>query len=90
MTVSLPPFEPLVPSYVYTRLSLVLTAVGLLFMAMFFMIEVTSSRSKYVDDSNRFHATVARVLKEVSIALIASTFLGFGLLFLCLCVGIYV
>ncbi|KAG8201249.1 hypothetical protein JTE90_019887 [Oedothorax gibbosus] len=63
---------------VYPHLTLVLLGIGLFFMAWFFVYEVTST--KFTRD----------VFKELLISLVAAVFLGFGILFLLLWVGIYV
>ncbi|XP_026166934.1 transmembrane protein 258-like [Mastacembelus armatus] len=58
--------------------TVVLLAIGMFFTAWFFVYEVTST--KYTRD----------VYKELLISLVASLFMGFGVLFLLLWVGIYV
>ncbi|MBN3294966.1 TM258 protein, partial [Amia calva] len=63
---------------VFPHLTVVLLAIGMFFTAWFFVYEVTST--KYTRD----------VYKELLISLVASLFMGFGLLFLLLWVGIYV
>ncbi|XP_035217582.1 transmembrane protein 258 isoform X1 [Stegodyphus dumicola] len=63
---------------VYPHLTLVLLGFGLFFMAWFFVYEVTST--KFTRD----------VFKELLISFVAAVFLGFGVLFLLLWVGIYV
>ncbi|CAB4007458.1 transmembrane 258 [Paramuricea clavata] len=63
---------------VFPHLTLVLMSIGLFFTAWFFVYEVTSS--KFTRD----------IYKELLVALVASLFLGFGILFLLLWVGIYV
>ncbi|KAF8782153.1 Transmembrane protein 258 like protein [Argiope bruennichi] len=63
---------------VYPHLTLVLLGIGLFFMAWFFVYEVTST--KFTRD----------IFKEAVISLVAAIFLGFGILFLLLWVGIYV
>ncbi|XP_062507422.1 transmembrane protein 258-like isoform X2 [Corticium candelabrum] len=63
---------------VFPSLAIVLLCIGLFFMAWFFVYEVTST--KYTRD----------ILKELVVSLVASLFLGFGVLFLLLWVGIYV
>lgn len=63
---------------VYPHLTLVLMGIGLFFMAWFFVYEVTST--KFTRD----------LFKELVISLVAAVFLGFGILFLLLWVGIYV
>ncbi|GIX85363.1 transmembrane protein 258 [Caerostris darwini] len=63
---------------VYPHLTLVLLGIGLFFMAWFFVYEVTST--KFTRD----------MFKELLISLVAAVFLGFGVLFLLLWVGIYV
>ncbi|KAK4002281.1 Transmembrane protein 258 [Daphnia magna] len=63
---------------VYPHLSVLLLMIGTFFTAWFFVYEVTSTK-------------ITRELsKELFIAFVASLFMGFGLLFLMLWVGIYV
>ena len=63
---------------IYPHLALVLLAIGLFFTAWFFVYEVTSTKF------------TRELIKEVSISIVASIFMGFGSLFLILWVGIYV
>merc|ERR1712184_147354 len=63
---------------IYPHLAMVLMAIGLFFTAWFFVYEVTSTKF------------TREVMKEVSISIVASIFMGFGTLFLILWVGIYV
>uniref|UniRef100_A0A8C5XT03 Dolichyl-diphosphooligosaccharide-protein glycosyltransferase subunit TMEM258 n=1 Tax=Microcebus murinus TaxID=30608 RepID=A0A8C5XT03_MICMU len=63
---------------VFPQLTVVLLAIGMFFAAWFFLYEVTST--KYTRD----------IYKELLISLVASRFMGFGVLFLLLWVGIYV
>ncbi|VDP07612.1 unnamed protein product [Soboliphyme baturini] len=63
---------------VYPHLTLTLLGIGMFFMAWFFVYEVTST--KYT----------RQALKEMMIAVVSSAFIGFGVLFLLLWVGIYV
>uniref|UniRef100_A0A8C3P8Y9 Dolichyl-diphosphooligosaccharide-protein glycosyltransferase subunit TMEM258 n=1 Tax=Chrysemys picta bellii TaxID=8478 RepID=A0A8C3P8Y9_CHRPI len=63
---------------VFPHLTVVLLAIGMFFTAWFFVYEVTST--KYTRD----------IYKELLISLVASLFMGFGVLFLLLWVGIYV
>ncbi|XP_041452682.1 transmembrane protein 258 [Lytechinus variegatus] len=63
---------------VYPHLTLILLAIGIFFMAWFLVYEVTAT--KYTRD----------LYKELLVALVASLFMGFGVLFLLLWVGIYV
>jgi len=69
--------SPINPA-VFPHLTIVLLAIGIFFMAWFFVYEVTST--KYTRD----------IYKELLVALVASLFMGFGVLFLLLWVGIYV
>lgn len=69
--------SPVNPS-VYPHLAIVLLSIGIFFMAWFFVYEVTAT--KYTRD----------LFKELVVALVASVFMGFGILFLMLWVGIYV
>ncbi|XP_055379016.1 transmembrane protein 258 [Condylostylus longicornis] len=70
--------SPINPA-VFPHLATVLLAIGTFFTAWFFVYEV--SRPKNTKDT---------IFKELSISLFASIFLGFGVLFLVLSVGIYV
>jgi len=63
---------------IYPHLTVVLMTIGVFFMAWFFVYEVTST--KYTKD----------FFKELIISLVAAVFLGFGLMFLLLWVGIYI
>ena len=63
---------------VYPHLAVTLLGIGLFFMAWFFVYEVTS---------NKFSRNL---IKELLISLWSAMFLGFGILFLLLWVGIYV
>ncbi|KAJ8032302.1 hypothetical protein HOLleu_25791 [Holothuria leucospilota] len=63
---------------IYPHLTLVLLSIGIFFMAWFLVYEVTGN--KYTRD----------LYKELLVALVASLFMGFGILFLLLWVGIYV
>jgi hypothetical protein len=82
------PFEPLVAPTLYPHLSLLLAGSGLLFMALFFTMQVTTVRK--AEDGLGLGLNVPRFLKEVAMAFVACLLLGFGLLFVCLNVGIYV
>ncbi|VDL98929.1 unnamed protein product [Schistocephalus solidus] len=62
----------------YSTLTLLLTSIGVFFMAWFFVYEITAT--KYVRE----------FLKELLMAIMASIFMGTGVLFLLLWVGIYV
>ncbi|VBB26259.1 unnamed protein product [Acanthocheilonema viteae] len=62
----------------YSQLAVLLLAVGLFFMAWFFVYEVTSTKFTRV------------LLKELLISSVAALFLGFGSVFLMLWTGIYV
>ncbi|KAL3985682.1 Transmembrane protein 258 [Acanthocheilonema viteae] len=68
---------PVNPS-LYSQLAVLLLAVGLFFMAWFFVYEVTSTKFTRV------------LLKELLISSVAALFLGFGSVFLMLWTGIYV
>ncbi|XP_038959242.1 transmembrane protein 258-like [Rattus norvegicus] len=63
---------------VFPHLTVVLLAISMFSTAWFFVYEVTST--KYTRD----------IYKELLISLVASHFMGFGVLFLPLSVGIYV
>ncbi len=62
----------------YPTLAMLLTGIGIFFMAWFFVYEITAT--KYVRE----------LAKEILIAVMASIFMGTGLLFVALWVGIYV
>merc|ERR1711911_135720 len=69
--------SPINPA-VFPHLTVVLMGIGIFFMAWFFVYEVTASK-------------FGRSLKkELVTSLVASVFMGFGVLFLLLWVGIYV
>uniref|UniRef100_A0A8I5Y7P6 Dolichyl-diphosphooligosaccharide-protein glycosyltransferase subunit TMEM258 n=2 Tax=Rattus norvegicus TaxID=10116 RepID=A0A8I5Y7P6_RAT len=63
---------------VFPHLTVVLLAIGTFFIARFFIYELTST--KYTRG----------IYKELLISLVASLFMGFGILFLLLWVGTYV
>ncbi|XP_062932534.1 transmembrane protein 258-like [Cynocephalus volans] len=63
---------------VFPHLTMVLLAIGMFFTLWFFIYEVTST--KYTRD----------IYKELLISSVASLFMGFGVLFLLLWVGICV
>ncbi|XP_032078595.1 LOW QUALITY PROTEIN: transmembrane protein 258-like [Thamnophis elegans] len=69
---------------VFLHLTVVLLAIGMFFTAWFFVYEVTST--KYTRDISHLSSTISQLL----ISLVASLFMGFGVLFLLLWVGIYV
>merc|ERR1739848_37463 len=69
--------SPINPA-VFPHLTVVLLGIGIFFMAWFFVYEVTSS--KFARD----------LVKELVVSAVASAFMGFGVLFLLLWVGIYV
>ncbi|VDM06636.1 unnamed protein product [Wuchereria bancrofti] len=68
---------PVNPS-LYSQLAVLLLAIGLFFMAWFFVYEVTSSKFTRV------------LIKELLISSVAALFLGFGSVFLMLWTGIYI
>ncbi|XP_018567638.1 transmembrane protein 258 [Anoplophora glabripennis] len=63
---------------VFPHLTFVLLGIGIFFTAWFFVYEVTSTKR------------TRDIKKELLLALVASGFAGFGILFLLLSVGIYV
>uniref|UniRef100_K1Q965 Dolichyl-diphosphooligosaccharide-protein glycosyltransferase subunit TMEM258 n=2 Tax=Magallana TaxID=2171616 RepID=K1Q965_MAGGI len=69
--------SPINPA-VFPHLTVVLLGIGIFFMAWFFVYEVTS---------NKFTRDLS---KELLVSLVASVFMGFGVVFLLLWVGIYV
>ncbi|XP_055476940.1 transmembrane protein 258-like [Psammomys obesus] len=71
-------YTSLVNPVVFLHLTVALLAIGMFFAAWFFVYEVTST--KYTRD----------LYKELLISLVASLFVGFGVLFLLLWVGIYI
>ncbi|KAJ6641899.1 Transmembrane protein [Pseudolycoriella hygida] len=71
--------SPISPS-VFPHLATVLLAMGTFFTAWFFVFEVTRPTSNGKN----------LIVKELLISLFAASFLGFGVLFLMLTVGIYV
>lgn len=89
MAINIPGYEAPVSSNVYPHLSLVLVSTGLLFLGYLFTLQVAVS-SKRSPAPGVNASGLYRLVVEVLVALIASLFLGFGLLFLCLNVGIYV
>lgn len=66
---------------VFPHLATVLLAIGTFFVAWFFVFEVSRPKTNLKDNT---------IWKELLISLFASIFLGFGVLFLLLSVGIYV
>ncbi|KAH8286025.1 hypothetical protein KR054_001437 [Drosophila jambulina] len=68
---------------VFPHLATVLLVIGTFFTAWFFIIVV--SRKNLKDNSKE-----SSLIKELLISLCASIFLGFGIVFLLLTVGIYV
>lgn len=75
--------SPVNPS-IFPHLALVLLSIGTFFTAWFFVFEV--SRPKSTNNNNKEGV----IFKELVISLFAAIFLGFGVLFLLLSVGIYV
>jgi len=71
-----PYYSPISP-IIYPQLAVILSVVGIFFLAWFFIYEVTTGRKK-------------DVVKEGLLALLASFFLGFGTLFLLLWTGVFV
>jgi hypothetical protein len=69
--------SPVMPS-IFPHLTLILLGIGVFFTAWFFVYEVTSTKK------------TRALLKELVIAIVAASFMSFGLLFLLLWVGIYV
>ena len=69
--------SPINPA-VFPHLTIVLLGIGIFFKAWFFVYEVTS---------NKFTRDLS---KELLVSLVASVFMGFGVVFLLLWVGIYV
>lgn len=71
-------YEPPVANSTFSTLAFIAITAGLLLMSWFFTIQVTAKK------------TSKRLTKELLISLIASTLLGFGVLFLLLAVGVNV
>ncbi|XP_051019176.1 transmembrane protein 258-like [Acomys russatus] len=69
--------SPVTPP-VFPPLTVVLLAIGMFFTAWFFVYEVTSTKC------------TRDIYKELFVSLVALLFMGFGVLFLLLWVGIYV
>ncbi|XP_021354081.1 transmembrane protein 258 [Mizuhopecten yessoensis] len=69
--------SPINPA-VFPHLTVVLLGIGVFFMAWFFVYEVTSN--KFTRD----------LYKELLVSLVASVFMGFGVMFLLLWVGIFI
>ncbi|KAL7643739.1 UNVERIFIED_CONTAM: hypothetical protein RMT77_005745 [Armadillidium vulgare] len=78
MTRHMSPVNPAV----YPHLTLVLLTIGIFFTAWFFVYEVTST--KITRDIFKVN------INEILIAAVSSMFMGFGIVFLLLWVGIYV
>ena len=75
----MPPFEPPVPTAAHAPLAIILCSIGFAVMAYFFAIQSTTQRS-----------TDKNIVKEIVLAVISSTLLGVGFVFLFLSVGLYV
>lgn len=78
------------PSTIYPHLSLILNSIGLLLMAWFFTMQVSAHESSNDVSQSSYSLSVSKLLRELSVALVACCFIGFGLLFLALNVGLYV
>jgi len=72
------PFEPTINPALFPLLWVVLCTAGLIAMAMFFVYELSTSKSK------------RDLKKELTLAAISSLLLGFGVLFLVLWAGVWV
>ena len=75
------PYEAPVNPENYPYLSSILAAIGFLVMSKFFTMRIASKKTS---------GGLVMLAKELMIASIGSVFLGFGILFLALNVGIYV
>lgn len=73
--------SPINPA-VFPHLATILTAIGIFFTAWFFVFEMSRNKAA-AKESNV-------IFKELLISLFGALFLGFGVLFLLLSVGIYV
>jgi len=73
-----PYYSPISPA-LYPQLAILLSFIGVVFLSWFFIYEVTSGSIRKRNS-----------VKEATLALLASLFLGFGTLFLLLWTGVYV
>lgn len=80
--------SPISPS-AFPMLATVLIGLGTFFTAWFFVFEV-SRPNKNRPSAGQKASKESVIFKELLISLFASIFLGFGVLFLLLSVGIYV
>lgn len=91
MAINIPGYEAPVSANMYPHLSLLLVSTGLLFLGYLFTLQVAVNSKRQSAPALASASTgLSRFVGEVLVALIASLFLGFGLLFLALNVGIYV
>lgn len=83
-----------ISSSIFPQLSLVLSSVGLFLLAYFFTMQVSPNGTEISSDKSTDRSSVtsalSKLIGELFVALIACSFLGFGLLFLALNVGLYV
>lgn len=79
--------SPINPS-AFPLLSTVLLTIGTFFTAWFFVFEVSRPNKSTAAEKGKPKESI--IFKELLISLFASIFLGFGILFLLLSVGIYV
>ena len=94
MAVTFPAFQPPVSSLLYPHLCITFVSLGFLFLGWFFTLQVAAGKSSVntkdsSEDTGLFGA-IKRMVSELVVAFVASLLLGFGLLFVCLNVGIYV
>lgn len=80
--------SPISPS-AFPLLSTVLLTIGTFFTAWFFVFEVSRPNKSSAQEKAKAKGESV-IFKELLISLFASIFLGFGILFLLLSVGIYV
>jgi len=88
MAISFPPYVAPVSSVFYPHICIALILMGLVTLGFFFTLQVNSDKS--LQETSGFTGQVKKVVSELVVALVASCLLGFGLLFVCLNVGIYV
>lgn len=81
--------SPISPS-AFPLLATVLLTIGTFFTAWFFVFEVSRPGKNTQSSGDKGKQKESVIFKELLISLFASIFLGFGILFLLLSVGIYV
>ncbi|XP_055701174.1 transmembrane protein 258 [Phlebotomus papatasi] len=81
--------SPINPT-VFPHLATVLLVIGTFFTAWFFVFEVSRPKDSSGNGHSGKFSKDGVIFKELLISLFASIFLGFGVLFMMLSVGIYV